>query len=76
MKLFDRKLRHAEQRLMTGMDTFISVSGPPKRNDDDTMMKHITLYMVFTIAVHSLCCAGNKAFRSGSQPFAGLLTLS
>jgi len=57
VKLFDRKLRRAEQTLMTGMDTFTSESGPPKRDDDDTMMKHVTLCMVFAIAMHSLCCA-------------------
>lgn len=42
---------------MTDMDTFTSVSRSPKRNDDNTTMKHVTLYMVFAIAVHSLCCA-------------------
>ena len=42
---------------MTGMDTFTSASKPPKGNDEDTRMKQITLYMIFGIAVHGLCCA-------------------
>src|SRR4029078_13711863 len=57
VKLFDRKLRRAEQTLMKGMDTFTSESGPPKRDDDDTMMKHVTLCMVFASPMHNSCCA-------------------
>ena len=68
MRLFDRKLRHAEQTLMTRMDTSTSMSAPPQRSDDNTRMRGLTHYIVFVIAVQTLCCADVTTFAAANPP--------